>query len=106
VSNSLGSLIPLVLIILAFWFLVLRPARKRQKDFVNTQQALEPGTRVMLASGIFGELVTIGEDEVQIRVAPEVVITAARQAVARVVHPDAPDRDVADEPEADSGTTD
>jgi preprotein translocase subunit YajC len=86
VSNW-GSLIPLVLVVLAFWLLVLRPARNRQKDFMATQESLTPGSRVMLASGLFGEVVAIGDDEVQLRVAPDVVVTVARQAVAKVVEP-------------------
>jgi preprotein translocase subunit YajC len=97
VSNW-GSLIPLVLVVIAFWLLVLRPARNRQKDFMTTQQSLTPGSRVMLASGIFGELVSIGDDEVQLRVAPDVVVAVARQAVAKVVEPeDAPDDQPTDE---------
>ena len=86
--SNWGSLIPLILVVFAFWLLVLRPARNRQREFVATQSALEPGSRVMLASGIFGELVTIGDDEVDLRVAPDVVVTVARQAVAKVVVPD------------------
>ena len=85
--SNWGSLIPLVLVVLAFWLLVLRPARNRQKDFMATQQSLTPGSRVMLASGVFGELVSIGDDEVQLRVAPDVVIDVARQAVAKVIEP-------------------
>ena len=95
--NAFGSItpcpnwvqyIPLVLIVLAFWFLVLRPARNRQKEFMATQSALTPGARVMLASGIFGELV-VGRatTTVELRVAPDVVLTAARQAVAKVIVP-------------------
>lgn len=79
--------VPLLLIIVAFWLLVLRPARNRQKDFMATQTALAPGARVMLASGIFGHLVDVRDDEVDIRVAPDVVLTAARQAVAKIVEP-------------------
>jgi preprotein translocase subunit YajC len=84
VSNW-ANIIPLVLIVLAFWFLVLRPARNRQKDFMTTQEALAPGSQVMLASGIFGELVTVGDETVELRVAPDVVVTAARQAVSKIV---------------------
>lgn len=92
--------LPLILVVVAFWFLVLRPARNRQKDFQATQNSLAPGARVMLASGIFGELVTVGEQEVELRIAPDTIITAARQAVAKVVEPgDLPPADEAvDEP--------
>jgi preprotein translocase subunit YajC len=97
VSNW-GSLIPLVLVVIAFWLLVLRPARNRQKDFMATQQALTPGSRVMLASGIFGELVSVEDDEVKLRIAPDVVVDVARQAVAKVIEPeDASDDEASDE---------
>jgi preprotein translocase subunit YajC len=79
--------LPLVLVVIAFWLLVLRPARNRQKEFVSTQNALTPGSRVMLASGIFGELVAVRDDEVDLRVASDVVLTVARQAVAKVITP-------------------
>jgi len=79
--------LPLILVVIAFWLLVLRPARNRQKEFVATQNALTPGSRVMLASGIFGELVAVRDDDVDLRVASDVVLTVARQAVAKVIVP-------------------
>jgi preprotein translocase subunit YajC len=92
--SNWASYLPLILIVVAFWFLVLRPARNRQKEFMATQNALTPSTRVMLASGIFGELVAVRGDEVDIRVAPDVVLTVARQAVAKIIGPqDAPPAD-------------
>ena len=94
--DNWANFIPLVLIVLAFWVLVLRPARNRQKDFMATQEALAPGAQVMLASGIFGELVTVGDETVELRVAPDVVVTAARQAVSKIVP--AGDSPAVDEP--------
>ena len=86
--------LPLILVAIAFWLLVLRPARNRQKEFAATQHALAPGSRVMLASGIFGELVAVHDDAVEIRVASDVVLTVARQAVAKIIVPqDAPPAD-------------
>ena len=85
--SNWASYLPLVLVVIAFWFLVLRPARNRQKEFQATQNALEPGSRVMLASGIFGELVAVRDDDVDIRVASDVVLTVARQAVAKIIVP-------------------
>jgi preprotein translocase subunit YajC len=103
--SSWVSYLPLVLVVFAFWLLVLRPARNRQKEFLTTQSALAPGSRVMLASGIFGELISVRDDEVDLRIAsPDVVVTVARQAVAKVVVPqDAPP---ASEPTEPPGTAD
>jgi preprotein translocase subunit YajC len=92
--NNWVQYLPLLLIVFAFWLLVLRPARNRQREFMATQSSLESGARVMLASGIFGELVAVHDNEVEIRVAPDVVLTVARQAVAKVIVPqDAPPTD-------------
>lgn len=81
------SFIPLVLLVVIFYLLVMRPARARQKDYQATQAALEPGRRIMLASGIYGELVSLTDTEAELRIAPQTVITVNRQAVARVVDP-------------------
>ncbi|MCW2840916.1 MAG: yajC [Aeromicrobium sp.] len=85
--NDVASIIPIVLLVLAFVLLVVRPARARRREFESLQGTLEVGQRVMLASGIFGELVTIDDDTVGLRVAPETVITVNRHAVSRVIPP-------------------
>lgn len=79
--------LPLLLLAILFWFLVLRPARSRQREFAGLQAQLTPGLQVMLASGIHGELVAVGDDTIELRVAPNVVVTVARQAVGRIVEP-------------------
>jgi preprotein translocase subunit YajC len=80
-----ASILPLVLLVIAFIFLVVRPARARQREFQGLQSQLEPGQRVMLASGIFGEIVTIGDETLELEIAAGTVITVNRHAVSRVV---------------------
>lgn len=84
---DLVSLLPLVLLVVVFYLLVMRPARARQRDYLATQSALTPGSRVMLTSGIFGELVSVGDVEAELRIAPDTVISVNRQAVSKVVDP-------------------
>lgn len=83
--NDWATLLPLILLVLAFVLLVVRPARARQREFQRLQGQLEPGQQVMIASGIFGQIVTIGDETVDLRIAPETVITVNRHAVARVI---------------------
>lgn len=78
----------LALILLAFWFLMLRPLRKRQQQFVQTQSEIVVGSQVMLASGIFGEVVSLDDDKAELRISPETTITVLRQAIARVEAPE------------------
>lgn len=94
--NDWASILPLVLLVVAFLLLVVRPARARQRQFQQLQGELEVGQQIMLTSGIFGQIVTIGDETLGLRVAPEAVITVNRHAVSRVVTPDAghdPDAD-------------
>lgn len=77
--------LPLLFLVLIFWLLIIRPARARQREFLKTQNALSVGDKIMLASGIFGEIASIGDDTLELRIAPETVVTVNRQAVARVI---------------------
>jgi preprotein translocase subunit YajC len=83
--NDWASIIPLVLLVLAFLLLVVRPARARQRGFQQLQSELAPGQHVMLASGIFGDIESIGDETLELMVAPGTVITVNRHAVSRVI---------------------
>jgi preprotein translocase subunit YajC len=100
--KDLGVLLPLILIVLAFFFLVLRPARARQREFLKVQSELTPGARVMIASGIFGDIVSVADDTIELRVAANTVLTVKRQAVAQVIPAALPDT----ETDTETGTDD
>ena len=95
--ENLGVLLPLILIIVAFFFLVLRPARARQQAFLKVQGELAPGARVMIASGIFGEIVSVSDDTIELRVAANTVLTVKRQAVAQVIPAETPETETSTE---------
>ncbi|MDQ3158456.1 MAG: preprotein translocase subunit YajC [Actinomycetota bacterium] len=83
--------LPLVLLVLVFWFLILRPMRKRQQQFVATQKSIVAGSRVMLASGLFGDVISVDEETVELKISPETTVTVLRQAIARVIEPEQPE---------------
>ena len=72
----------------AFYFLIIRPQRKRQQDQLKTMASLGPGQRVMTGSGIFGTIVSIGPKQAVIEVSPGAEITVLKQAIARVATDD------------------
>lgn len=98
-DNWASTFLPIVVLILAFWLLVLRPAKSRQREFQGLQRQLDVGQRVMLASGIFGETVTVNEDTVELQIAPGTVITVNRHAISRILPQDV-------EPDEAEGTDD
>ena len=84
-SQDLAGILPLVLIVLAFWFLVIRPSRKRSQEMSRVQSSVDVGAEVMLGSGIYGTVVGVADDTLQLEVAPGTSMKVARQAVVRVV---------------------
>jgi preprotein translocase subunit YajC len=82
--NDLAQLLPFVLIAAVFWFLLIRPQRKRQSELMRTQRGLEVGDEVLLGSGIVGRVAELPDDEfLHLEVAPGVRIKALRGAVVR-----------------------
>ncbi|MFI6902248.1 preprotein translocase subunit YajC [Nonomuraea sp. NPDC050394] len=101
--GSLGSILPLVLLVVVFYFLLIRPQRKRQQEAVKMQNSLTPGTRVMTTTGLFATVVTVDNEDVILEVAPGIETRWVKAAIGRVVTPgDAP---VEDEPVADEVKT-
>jgi preprotein translocase subunit YajC len=86
--NNLAGLLPFVLIFLVFWFLILRPQRRRQQAVAQTQRALTVGTEVVLSSGIYGTVASLDDETLGLELAPGTVIKVARQAVVRVLEPE------------------
>ncbi|MEO5710442.1 MAG: preprotein translocase subunit YajC [Nocardioidaceae bacterium] len=108
----MAGFLPFVLIALVFWFLIVRPQRRRQQDLASTQSSLAVGTEVMLGSGIFGTVASLDDETLRLELAPGTTIKVARQAVAKVLdshadeHLDDLHDDDAHDTEPDSGPID
>jgi preprotein translocase subunit YajC len=96
--DQIGPLVPLVLILAAAYFLLIRPARKRAQEANALQRALEVGTDVMLTSGIYGEVVQIDEEQMHVEIAPGVVVKVHRGAIGKIVGELPSYQDAADTP--------
>ena len=76
--------IPLVLILGVFWFLIIRPQQKKQKAHVSMVDSLRKGDKVITSGGIFGTIVKVGDDRINLEIASKVQIQIERQQVARM----------------------
>jgi preprotein translocase subunit YajC len=99
-----STLIFIGLLVVAFYFLILRPQRKRQQALQQTMNSVSPGSRVMLASGLFGTVVSVGPRQVVLEISPGTELTVLKQAISRIVTDDDEDRIDEDE-ELDEGET-
>jgi preprotein translocase subunit YajC len=87
-----STLIFIALLVLAFYFLILRPQRKRQQTLQRTMSAISPGSRVMLGSGLFGTVVAVGPRQVVLEISPGAEVTVLKQAISKVVTDEDEDR--------------
>ena len=78
-----AQLLVIVLAMLGFWAIVMRPARTQQRRVQQLQSELEVGQHVVLSAGIFGTVRALSEGKVELEVAPGTVLTVARQVVVR-----------------------
>jgi preprotein translocase subunit YajC len=86
-SSPLSTILLIALMVVAFYFLLLRPQKKRQQAQQKTMNEIQPGTRVLLGSGIFGTVVSVGEKQAVLETSPGVQVTVLKQAIARIVQP-------------------
>lgn len=86
-GNPIGTFLPLILLAVVFYFLLIRPQRKRQQEHLRMQASLTPGTRVMTTTGLFGTVVAVEDDEMVLEVAPGVETRWLKAAVGRVITP-------------------
>lgn len=82
-SNQYSTLILVLLMVVAFYFLILRPQKKRQQALAKMTRELQPGDQVLLGSGLFGTLVSLGAKQAVLEIAPGVELTVLKQAIVR-----------------------
>lgn len=80
-GSGLFSLAPLVLIIIIFYFLLIRPQQKRLKAHRGMIDELKKGDKVITAGGIIGTVRDVGEDTVKLDIADKVRITIKRDTI-------------------------
>lgn len=78
-------LIFLVALAAVFWFLLVRPQRRRQSQHQSMLTGLSTGDEVITAGGVFGKVRTIADDHLVLEIAPGTEIRLAKEAVANVV---------------------
>ena len=71
-----------------FWFLLVRPQRRRQAQHQSLVAGLSIGDEVITAGGVFGKVRTIADDHLILEIAPGTEIRLAKDAVANVVSKD------------------
>ncbi len=75
------QLLPVVVVVAIFYFLMWRPTQKRQKDVQRMLENLKSGDKVVTSGGILGTVVAVDRNVVQLRVADKVKIDVTKSSV-------------------------
>jgi len=84
-SENLLSMAPLVIIFVVFYFLLICPQSKRQKEHRELIDNLSKGDEVTTAGGVLGKITDVKDNFVKIQVADNVVITVQKHTVGAVM---------------------
>lgn len=84
-GSSLPSLVMLVVFVVVFYFLLIRPQSKRAKEQRNLLNTLQTGDEVLTTSGICGSVTKIDHNFVELEVAKGVVVKLQKQAIVSLL---------------------
>ena len=88
-GGGLGNFLPMILIILVFYFLMIRPQQKKMKEHQKLLDALKRGDRIITSGGLFGEVHAIKGNNVELNIADGVRVTYLKSSISNVIKPEA-----------------
>ena len=84
-GGGFGFILVIVATFAIFYFILIRPQQKKQKDLQKTIEALKKGDRIMTNGGMFGTVAVFKDNVIILKIADEVKIEVLKTAVASVV---------------------
>ncbi len=79
------SFFPLILIFIIFYFLLIRPQQKKMRVHQKMLQGLKKGDRILTAGGIYGTIVNLKGNILELKISDEVKVQLARSAVSELL---------------------
>ena len=80
-----ASFIPLILIFLIFYFLLIRPQQKKQKEHKILLDSIQRGDEILSSGGILGKVMKVDNDKLTVEISKGVNVTIIRSTVADVI---------------------
>ena len=79
--------LPIIGMILIFWFLIIRPQMKRQKEHQQKVEGLKKGDQVVTAGGLVGKIAKVDDTYVEIDLAQGVRVKAIKHTIGDIIPP-------------------
>jgi preprotein translocase subunit YajC len=86
-GELIGSLIPLILIFVIFYFLLIRPQQKRAKEHRNMIANLKKGDKIITSGGIYGVIESVGTNTITVKIAENVKAKIGKAYIAALRAP-------------------
>ena len=83
-GGGLVSFLPLILIVGIFYFLLIRPQQKKQKDHRSMLEAVRKGDKVITNGGIYGLVEQVGEKTITIKISDNTKVKFGKSYIAAV----------------------
>jgi len=83
-ASGLEQFIPLLLILVVFYFLLIRPQQKQAREHRELIEKLKKNDQVVTAAGIHGRVEDIQGDQIRLEIAPGVIVKHEKRQVAAV----------------------
>jgi preprotein translocase subunit YajC len=80
-GNQWSFWIMMILIFVVFYFFMIRPQTKKQKELQAQREAMKKGDKVVTAGGIYGEIKEVQENTFIITIAKDVTIKVSKESV-------------------------
>lgn len=80
---------PLVAMAVIFWFLILRPQMRQQKEHRTKIQGIKKGDQVLTGGGLLGKVIKVDDNYAEIELAPNIKVKAVKSTISDVVDPKA-----------------
>jgi preprotein translocase subunit YajC len=82
-GNALVTLLPLVLVFVVFYFFMIRPQMKKQKEMTQYRSSLKRGDKVITTGGIYGRIYEVKDNYVMVEVGGDVKLKIDKNAVIK-----------------------
>jgi preprotein translocase subunit YajC len=85
-QNPIMAFLPMILLVVVFYFILIRPQQKRAKEQRKMLEALKSGDKVVTSAGIIGEVITVKDRTVTLRSA-DTKLEVTKESVVAITEP-------------------
>lgn len=82
-SNALVTFLPLLLVFVVFYFFMIRPQMKKQKEMTNYRNSLKKGDKVVTTGGIYGRIYEVRDNYVMLEVGGDLKLKVDKSALIK-----------------------